>query len=114
MRNLKFLSVTIVIVTFILVYMLIAQETKNVNKKSLMGQVDERYPDGVGRCRELFLDDDYLVASKEGISIVSSQAAKLVTEPVLKKDQPWKKNLIAIQMYYMMKKKRLVKCGIIV
>ena len=91
MRNFKILFVTFVIVAFSLVYMLAAQEAKNTNKQSLMDQVNERYPDGVGRWRELFLDDDYLVASKEGISIVSTQATKLVTEPVLKKDQAWEK-----------------------
>ena len=58
MRKFKILFVTFVIVAFSLVYMLAAQEAKNTNKQSLMDQVNERYPDGVGRWRELFLDDD--------------------------------------------------------
>ncbi|NWG13967.1 MAG: hypothetical protein HXY20_10580 [Acidobacteria bacterium] len=48
-----------------------------------------RYPSDVGRFRELFLDDDFLVESKSGIEAVPAQAIKLSTEPVLKQDQPW-------------------------
>ena len=51
-----------------------------------------RYPDGVGQWLELFLDDDYLAATREGIDIVSATAQKLVDKPALKQDQPWELN----------------------
>jgi len=54
-----------------------------------MQKVYQRYPDGVGRWWELFLDDDYLVESTENIKIVAAQATKITTGPVVKKDKPW-------------------------
>jgi len=51
--------------------------------------VDERFPDGVGQLRELFLDDTELVESLDGMEIVAGQAEKVTDEPVLKRDRPW-------------------------
>ena len=66
-----------------------AGEKITAKNKKIFAEVDKRYPDGVGFWRELFLDDDYLVETSENIIIVSAQAAKLVTEPVIKQDKPW-------------------------
>ena len=55
----------------------------------LMEKVKIRYPDGVGRWTELFLDDDYLVESSKNIKVVPAKATKLVTSQVLKSDKPW-------------------------
>ena len=54
-----------------------------------MHKVHQRYSEGVGKQWELFLQDDYLVESTENIKVVSAQATKIVSEPVLRKDKPW-------------------------
>ncbi|MBD3375356.1 hypothetical protein GF406_10000 [candidate division KSB1 bacterium] len=75
----------IVCLLFVSSLQLFAQDTRHDAVQS----VRERYPDGVGRWWELFLNDDHLVESTRNIEIVSAQALKIVSEPVVKQDKPW-------------------------
>ena len=91
MKDVNKVSITIVVMAIFLCQLLVGKKNDNLKKdiKDQIAEMDERYPDGIGKLRELFLNDNEIVESIDGVEIVSAVATKVTDKPVLTKDQPW-------------------------